>query len=246
MNRHICAQAQIIRHRWSWGVQDSLQKPLIFQWRGQPSTSSTMRIPIVLLIMCLGIPARSRVIFTAVKHKSTKRVQVNVANMNICNGVNANLSCLLEQKPWSVNAEMINRIRLRLKRDNLLSHLRNKSCTWHVTSLLSLKGLCALSKQETDPCSQGLWVKTNQTVVDWPHQKPCTSLLLHKLNRVPQTITLVSTATDNAPKALHGLERKSELVRGCYVQYRAGKKEKSASGMADASSCLYPTCEFSS
>lgn len=62
---------------------------------------------------------------------------------------------------------------------------------------------------------------------------------------MPQTITLVSTATDNALQALHGLEGKSELVRGCYMKQEAGKK-KSASGMADASSCLYPNCEFSS
>lgn len=110
------------------------------KWRGQPSTSSTMIILTVLLIMCLGIPARSGVTFTAVKHKSTKRVQVNVANMNICNGVNANFSCLLDQKLWSVNAEMINGVRLRLKLENLLTYLRNKSCTWHVISLLSLKG----------------------------------------------------------------------------------------------------------
>lgn len=45
---------------------------------------------------------------------------------------------------------MINGIRLRLKLENLLTYLRNKRCTWQVISLLSLKGLDALSKQETN------------------------------------------------------------------------------------------------
>lgn len=55
---------------------------------------------------------------------------------------------------------MINGIRLRLKLENLLTYLRNKCCTWQVISLLSLKGLEALSKQESDSCCQNLCVKT--------------------------------------------------------------------------------------
>lgn len=44
--------------------------------------------------MSLEIPARSEVTYAAVEHKSTKRVRVNVANMNIYNGVNPSFNCL--------------------------------------------------------------------------------------------------------------------------------------------------------
>lgn len=48
--------------------------------------------------MPLAIRAGPGVTYAAVKHKSTKRVQVNVANVNIYNGVNPSFSCLLEPK----------------------------------------------------------------------------------------------------------------------------------------------------
>lgn len=91
------------------------------------------------------MPARSEVTFAATQHKW---VQINIAN--VYNGVNPSFNCLLEQKHKSINAEMINKIRLRLKLENLLPCLRSKCGTWQVISLLSLKGVDALSKQETE------------------------------------------------------------------------------------------------
>lgn len=62
------------------------------------STTRTVKILIILLITSLEIPARSGFTYAAAQHKSTKRVQVNVANMNVYNGANPSFSCLLEQK----------------------------------------------------------------------------------------------------------------------------------------------------
>lgn len=111
---------------------------------------------------------------------------------------------------------MINRIRLRLKLENLLTYLRNKRCTWQVISLLSLKGL---DKQETDSCGQRFCAKTDQTVV-LPHQKPWT----------PCPTARHRSRTDTRDHNLIA------LVRGCYAQQDAGKTKKSASGTADSAS----------
>lgn len=53
-------------------------------------------------------------------------------------GVDPSFNCLLEQKHKSVNAEMINKVRLSLKPENLLTCLRSNCGTWQVISLLSL------------------------------------------------------------------------------------------------------------
>lgn len=130
------------------------------------TTIRTIRTPADLLIMSLEMPARSEVTFAAMQ---CKWVQVNIAN--IYNGVNPSFNCLLKQKHKSVNAEMINKIRLRLKLENLLTCLRSKCGTRQVISLSSLKSVDALSKQETDWGSQKLCVKANGSLTALPHQK---------------------------------------------------------------------------
>lgn len=98
MNQYICVHGTDYLRVGSRFSRIYYGSPRFCRKVDRSTTSRTVKILTTLLIMSLEIPSRSGVTYAAVKLKSTKTVQVNIANVNIYNGVNPSFSCLLEQK----------------------------------------------------------------------------------------------------------------------------------------------------